>query len=113
FDNGVGSYTYQDMDGHTTIITRAAEIAASKGILVVTAAGNEGTNVWHYLTAPSDADGDSVIAVGAVDASGFPASFSSYGPSADGRIKPDLAARGVSVTTPTTSGDPTLYSVRS
>jgi subtilisin family serine protease len=92
------------MDGHTTIITRAAEIAASKGILVVAAVGNDGDNSWHFLSAPSDANGDSVVAAGAVDASGVPASFSSYGPSADGRIKPDLAARGVSVPHPNTSG---------
>ena len=104
-------YTYASMDGHTTIITRAAQIAASKGILVVAAVGNDGATAWHFLSAPSDAHGDSVIAVGAVDASGVPAAFSSYGPSFDGRIKPDLAARGVSVPTVDTSGDPQMYSI--
>jgi serine protease AprX len=95
FDNPAESYTYASMDGHTTVVSRAAQIAASKGILVVNSAGNAGNQVWHYLIAPSDVDGDSLIAVGAVDAVGAPASFSSYGPSADGRVKPDLAACGV------------------
>lgn len=94
FDDPAESYTYASMDGHTTIVSRAAQIAASKGILVVNSAGNEGDKTWHYLIAPSDVDGDSLIAAGAVDAAGEPASFSSYGPSADGRVKPDLAARG-------------------
>src|SRR5262245_9976349 len=89
------SYTYADMDGHTTIVTRAAEIAASKGILVVSAIGNDGDAPWHYLSAPSDANGDSVLAAGAVDLNGNVASFSSYGPSYDGRVKPDLVAQGV------------------
>jgi serine protease AprX len=94
FNNPADSYTYADMDGHTTDVTRAAEIAASKGILVVNAVGNEGNSAWHYLVAPSDVQTDSLIAVGAVDQNGLIASFSSYGPSADGRIKPDLVARG-------------------
>ena len=84
------------MDGQTTIVSRAAQIAASKGILVVNSVGNEGNNAWHYIIAPADVDGDSLIAAGAVGSTGQPASFSSYGPSADGRVKPDLAARGVS-----------------
>jgi subtilisin family serine protease len=112
FDPPDPSYTYASMDGHTTIVTRAAEIAASKGILVVASVGNDGANGWHFLSAPSDANGDSVLAVGAVDGSGVPAGFSSYGPSYDGRVKPDLAARGTSVPTPGTSGDPQLYSFR-
>jgi subtilisin family serine protease len=95
FDNPADSYTYASMDGHTTLVSRAAQIAASKGILVVNSVGNAGNQVWHYLIAPSDVDGDSLIAAGAVNSSGTPASFSSYGPSADGRVKPDLAARGV------------------
>ena len=109
FDGGVGNYTYASMDGHTTTVTRAAEIAASKGILVVTAVGNEGNTSWHYMDAPSDANGDSVLAVGAVDQAGIPASFSSYGPTADGRVKPDVAALGVSNPLVSTSGSPNLY----
>lgn len=90
------SYTYASMNGHTTLISRAAEIAAAKGILVVNSAGNEGNTTWHYIVAPADVNGDSLIAVGAVTSAGTPASFSSYGPSADGRVKPDLAALGQS-----------------
>ena len=93
-------YVYANMNGHTTDITRYAEIAASKGILVVNAVGNEGDKSWHYLIAPADVNGDSLIAVGAVDDLGRPGAFSSYGPSADGRVKPDLAARGVAVPVP-------------
>jgi len=99
FDSPETSYVYADMDGHTTVISRAAEIAASKGILVVNSAGNEGSKTWHYIIAPADVHGDSLIAVGAVNSSGTVASFSSYGPTADGRVKPDLAARGVAAWT--------------
>jgi subtilisin family serine protease len=89
-------YTWQDMDGQTAIITRGATMAVKRGIVVVNAAGNGGPNPFHNtLTAP--ADGDGVIAVGAVDASGNYASFSSVGPTVDGRIKPDVVARGVDV----------------
>jgi serine protease AprX len=112
FDNPADSYTYADMDGHTTDVSRAAEIAASKGILVVTAVGNEGNTGWHYLIAPSDVRTDSVIAVGAVDQNGAVAAFSSYGPSAGGCPKPDLAARGVSDTLVSNS-NPTGYTTLS
>lgn len=87
------NYSYADMDGNTTISARAADLAAHKGMLVVVAAGNEGTSSWHYLLTPSDAD--SVLAVGAVDISGNPGNFSSYGPSSDGQVKPGVAAMGV------------------
>jgi hypothetical protein len=86
-------YTYEDMDGNTALCTQAADLAVSKGIVVVNAAGNERPLPWHYVIAP--ADGDSVIAVGAVDIAGNVASFSSAGPTYDGRIKPDVAALGV------------------
>jgi hypothetical protein len=109
FDSPYPDYTYADMNGATTDITKAARIAASKGILVVNSVGNEGASAWHYLVAPSDANGDSLIAVGAVDATGAPASFSSYGPSADGRVKPDLAARGVLCPVLSTTGGPSAY----
>jgi subtilisin family serine protease len=109
FDNPADSYSYADMDGRTTDVSRAAEIAASKGILIVNAVGNEGTNTWHYLIAPSDVHTDSLIAVGAVDAGGTVASFSSYGPNAAGCTKPDLAARGVADTLVSAGGNPNLY----
>ncbi|MGA2625068.1 MAG: SdrD B-like domain-containing protein [Bacteroidota bacterium] len=89
------SWTWQNMDGNTTLITRAADRAVGLGIVVVNAAGNSGYNASHNtLMAP--ADGDSVITAGAVDASGSRASFSSVGPTFDGRIKPDIMAMGVS-----------------
>jgi subtilisin family serine protease len=115
FDAPDPSYTYADMNGHTTIITRATEIAASKGILVVSAAGNEGASAWYYITAPADANGDSMIAVGAVDLSGALAYFSSRGPTSDGRIKPDLCAMGVSNPLPNvaTPLNPTSYTSHS
>ncbi len=97
FDAGQVSYTPEQMDGKTAIITIAAEIAASKGIIVVNSAGNEGDNVWRIITAP--ADGPSVIAVGAVSANGALVGFSSRGPTADGRIKPDVMAMGSGVRT--------------
>lgn len=92
FDPGEGDYTYADMDGNTTIITRAADEAASRGILVVAAAGNDGNNSWRYIAAPADAD--SILTVGAVNGMEIRAGFSSQGPTFDGRIKPDIMARG-------------------
>ncbi|MDZ7343953.1 MAG: S8 family serine peptidase [candidate division KSB1 bacterium] len=95
FDPGQGNYTPADMNGRTAIITRAAEIAVSKGIIVVCSAGNEGNSSWRIITAP--ADGPNVIAVGAVFSTGGITSFSSRGPTADGRIKPDVMAMGAGV----------------
>ena len=86
-------YDYSDMDGNTALSTVAADLAVARGIAVVNSAGNEGFTSWRYIIAP--ADGDSVIAVGAVDANGNRANFSSIGPTYDGRTKPDLMARGV------------------
>jgi len=85
-------YTYEDMDGNTAVTTIAADIAVSRGIVVCTSAGNEGGADWFYMIAP--ADGDSVIAVGAVDSLNQVAGFSSRGPTLDGRTKPDVVARG-------------------
>ena len=92
FDPPSVSYTYADMNGRNAISTRAATMAARVGMLVVNAAGNEGDDPWHYISAPADAD--SIMSVGAVDSLGSHAFFSSYGPTADGRIKPTLAAMG-------------------
>lgn len=85
-------HKYSEMDGKTTIVSRAAEIAASKGILVVVSAGNEGDDPWRQLSAPADAP--NVLTVGAIDKYGNYVGFSSVGPTADKRIKPDLVARG-------------------
>ncbi len=93
FDPPWQSYTWMDMDGNTTVITNGADYAAYIGIVVVNSAGNEGYNASHNtLGAPSD--GDSVIAAGAVDYSGSRVSFSSVGPTVDGRFKPDIMALG-------------------
>ncbi len=92
FDNSLYNYTYEMMDGNTAVVTRAADIAVSKGILVVNSAGNEGSSQWKYIGAP--ADGDSVLTVGATNYKGYWASFSSWGPTFDGRIKPDVSAQG-------------------
>jgi hypothetical protein len=96
FDNSSLNYKYSDLDGNTTFVTRAADIAASKGILVVNSAGNERDDPWMHIIAP--ADGDSVVAVGAVDGYEMISLFSSAGPSFDGRIKPDNSTMGVSIT---------------
>ncbi len=85
-------YTYEQMDGKTTIIARGADYATRTGMIVVNSAGNEGNNAWKYISTPSDAE--YVIAVGAVNASRQKSSFSSFGPSADGRIKPEVCAMG-------------------
>lgn len=102
FDNTAQNHKYSDMDGNTARISIAADIAASKGILVIVSAGNEGNDVWKYITAPADAD--SVLAVGAIDSLGMIAPFSSRGPSSDGRIKPDVCAMGVRTITQGTFG---------
>lgn len=88
-------YDTSQLDGQTALVTQAANIAVSLGIIVVNAAGNEGNTSWRLVIPP--ADGDSVIAVGAVDPLGEIISFSSRGPTADGRIKPDFCAMGSSV----------------
>lgn len=93
FDDPSLNYTYNDMNGNTTISSKGADLAAKKGMIVFNAAGNTGTSPWHYLTSPSD--GDSVVAVGAVNAAGDVWSGSAYGPSSDGQIKPDMASVGL------------------
>jgi len=92
FDDPSMDYDYEDMNGNTAIITRATDIAASKGILCVVSVGNEGNKDWKKMVAPADAD--SVIAVGAVNENEEYLTFSSTGPTADLRIKPDMSALG-------------------
>jgi serine protease AprX len=92
FDDSTEDHWYQDMDGNTTVITRASDEAARRGILVINSAGNEGNSSWRYISAP--ADGDSVFAIGSVNSSRQLSSFSSRGPTSDGRIKPDMMAQG-------------------
>lgn len=92
FDEGEDNYSYSDMNGNTTYISKASNTAASRGILMVTSAGNEGNKPWYYISAPADAD--SVLAVGAVTAGKDAAAFSSRGPTFDQRIKPNVMALG-------------------
>jgi len=96
FDDPEMSYTYEDLDGETTVVTRAANIAAAKGMIITCSVGNDGNKPWKYLNAPADAD--LILSIGSVD---FPnlerSGFSSFGPTFDGRIKPDLCALGVGV----------------
>ena len=95
FDDSTLNYKYSDLNGNNAFVTRVADIAASKGILVVNSAGNERNKEWKRIIFPSD--GDSVLAVGAVDGNNLISTFSSAGPSADRRIKPDNVTMGVSV----------------
>lgn len=95
FDNPDESYTYRDMDGKTTIVARAVDSAFVRGVVTVTAAGNEYNSNWKYIVSPADAK--YVLAVGAVNSDGSIASFSSRGPTSDGRIKPDVCAMGTMV----------------
>jgi serine protease AprX len=95
FDPPEFSYTYSDMDGKTTIVTKAAELAFRRGVVTISSAGNEGGTSWFYITAP--ADGLNTLAIGAVNNDNQIAAFSSRGPSFDGRIKPDVVTQGVGV----------------
>jgi len=96
YDPPYTSWTWQDMNGNTTLITKAADRAVGLGIVVVNSAGNDAARgTPNTLIAP--ADGDSVITAGAVNSSGVRTSFSSYGPTFDGRIKPDVMAMGSGV----------------
>ncbi|CAG5077877.1 S8 family serine peptidase [Parvicella tangerina] len=92
FDDSTQNHTYADLDGNTTLIARASDIASSKGILCVTSAGNLGNSDWGYISTPADAD--STLTIGAIDQYNQIAPFSSYGPSADGDIKPNLVSVG-------------------
>ncbi|MCW3101773.1 MAG: peptidase and in kexin sedolisin [Bacteroidetes bacterium] len=106
FDDSTTDHTYADMDGNTTIITKAADWAAATGIFVVSSAGNSGGPPWYKITAPADAD--SILTVGAVDASGNITNFSSRGPTADGRIKPNTVAQGGGAVTAANGGGITM-----
>ncbi len=97
FDMPHWDHTYEDMDGNTNVITIGADRAASKGILVVNSAGNEGST-WSYPYIGAPADGFDVFSIGAVKGDGERASFSSIGPTYDGRIKPDVMAMGQGTT---------------
>ena len=92
FDDAGFNYTYADLNGKKTMITRGATMATNKGMIVMNSAGNSGNSAWKYLLAPSDAV--DVLAVGAVNNLKQVAPFSSFGPSSDNRVKPDIASVG-------------------
>jgi len=104
FDAPSMNHTYADMNGNKTRVTQGANMAFQKGILVFTSAGNEGSNPWRHIIAPSD--GEDVIGVAAVDKYGNRASFSSVGPAWGGAIKPNVAAMGSSTFLITSAGVP-------
>jgi len=92
FDDTLDNHTYADLDGHTTRVAQAVNIAFSKGMMVVVSAGNSGSSDWGYISTPADAD--SALTIGAVDSLGNYAPFSSYGPSYDGDVKPNITSVG-------------------
>jgi subtilisin family serine protease len=96
YDSPNMSYTPAEMNGEVAISTRAADIAAARGVVVVNSAGNSGFNPEHN-TLGAPADGKKVLSIGAVNSLGTRVDFSSVGPTADGRIKPDVAAQGSGV----------------
>jgi subtilisin family serine protease len=97
FDDPKMNYDSSSLTGRLSVASQAANIAAEKGLLVVTSAGNEGSSSWRLIGIPADAE--KALSVGATDMRGNLASFSSVGPSADGRVKPDIVAPGAWVFT--------------
>lgn len=92
FDDTGMNYQYDNLDGQSSVASLAADIAAAKGILVVTSAGNEGSSKWKHIGIPADAS--LAFSIGATDLRGKRASFSSVGPTPNGLIKPDVVAPG-------------------
>jgi len=108
FDNPNYNFTYADMNGTTTFISKGLDIAFSRGMICVNSAGNSGNSPWFYISAPADAI--NALAIGAVNAAGDYATFSSQGPSSDGRVKPDVVAQGQQSVLSSTSGNITTAS---
>lgn len=103
FDDPSTDHVYEDLDGQTTRVAIGAGIAAQKGMLIVISAGNYFGNPWHFIGSPADAI--DVLAIGAVTADGVHSSFSSAGPSADGRVKPEIVAQGSAAVSAATGSD--------
>ncbi len=103
FDNEAYGHTYEDMTGNSAFASQGANIAFTRGIVVVASAGNEGNNPEPHVGVPAEAN--NVLAIGAVRSNRSRASFSSIGPSFDGRIKPDIMAQGQASVLSNTSGD--------
>ena len=97
FDHNPGTHRYTELDGRTHVNSRSASLAASRGLIVVNSAGNSGDEEWKKIGFPADAD--NILAVGAVYSQGLNTAFSSVGPTADGRVKPDVMAMGGKVAT--------------
>jgi len=106
FDDPSFNHTYAQRNGNVSIVTRAADLAAKKGMIVMNSAGNSGNNSGEskYISCP--ADGDSVVAVGAVDKNGNIAAFSSWGPNGGGKLKPNIVSLGQGTTIAGTNGTP-------
>ena len=107
FDDPTQNHTYEDLDGQTTRIAIGAGIAAQKGMLIVVSAGNYFLQPWHYIGSPADAIG--ILAIGAMTSDSSHSSFSSAGPSADGRVKPEIVARGTAAATVNTGNAGVSY----
>ncbi len=103
FNDPTQNHRSEDLDGRTVRTSYAATMAAARGIIVCVSIGNDGNKSWKYASVPADAD--SIVAVGAVNANRQYAAFSSIGPTADGRIKPDLTAMGQGTAFQTHTGD--------
>ena len=93
FDEGYPAYRYRDLDGHYSLMSHSASMAADKGMVIVCSAGNSGRGAWKKITPPGDSE--NVITVGALTKDLVNAEFSSVGDTSDGRVKPDVAAIGV------------------
>ena len=102
FDEGYGGYRYRDLDGHTSMMSHSASMAADKGVIVVCSAGNSGRKAWKKMTPPGDSE--NVLTVGAINYELENADFSSIGHTSDGRIKPDVMAIGVNSVVSSGSG---------
>lgn len=92
FDDKADSHRYYELDGRTSVNSRAASLAASRGLIVLNSAGNSGDDIYKKISCPADAS--DILTVGAVYADGRNTAFSSLGNTADGRIKPDVMAMG-------------------
>lgn len=92
FDDASTSHKYYEQDGKTAVNSFSASLAASRGLLILNSAGNEGDGTWKKIGFPGDAR--DILTVGAVNNDSINTLFSSLGNTADGRIKPDVMALG-------------------
>jgi subtilisin family serine protease len=106
FNNSIYNHTYPERNGNTTIVTRAADLAAHKGMIVTVSAGNDGARTDDYKFVSCPADADSVLTVGAVNGTGAIAGFSCWGPNSAGKIKPNVVSVGQGTILANTAGNP-------